>query len=333
MEVDFPNGGSAIFRSLDNPDNARGHTADRIVMDEAPMIKERAWYEVLRPIISDTDGELLAMGTPKGRNYFWREFQLAAQRDDSEAWIAPTLGVAIQNGGLVRRPHPLENPDFSFAEAQRLYDTLPELIFGQEFLAEFITRTGLVYGDFSREIHVKERGDGEFLYWTLGIDEGFTNPAVILLIGIDGDGRLHIFREFYERGKLPSQVVDQALTMGRNKRISAAAVDASAAGLIAEMVNVGLPARAHKGRVLDGIGIVQGLLQVQGDGLPRLTVDPSCTSTIYEFESYVWKENKDAPVKADDHAMDALRYLVDWLLGSEMELTRVVYDPVRIGNW
>jgi phage terminase large subunit len=47
---------------------------------------------------------------------------------------------------------------------------------------------------------------------------------------------------------------------------------------------------------------------VQGDNRPRLTVDPSCVETINEFESYVWKPEKDEPVKENDHAMDALRY-------------------------
>ena len=33
---DFPmTGGQIIFRSLDNPDNVRGHTADGVVIDEA----------------------------------------------------------------------------------------------------------------------------------------------------------------------------------------------------------------------------------------------------------------------------------------------------------
>jgi phage terminase large subunit len=54
---------------------------------------------------------------------------------------------------------------------------------------------------------------------------------------------------------------------------------------------------------------VQDLLKIQGDGKPRLTVDPSCVNVINEFESYTWKPEKDEPVKENDHAMDAVRYL------------------------
>jgi phage terminase large subunit len=142
------------------------------------------------------------------------------------------------------------------------------------------------------------------------MDEGYTNPAVILLVGIDGDERLHIAREYYERGKLQKDVVQTARTWGLGERkAELIAVDAAAAGLIADLRDVGLSAQAAKGRVLDGIANVQARLKVQGDGKPRLTVDPACVNVINEFESYVWKPEKDEPVKENDHAMDALRYL------------------------
>ena len=75
--------------------------------------------------------------------------------------------------------------------------------------------------------------------------------------------------------------------------------------------------------MLDGITKVQDYLKIQGDGKPRLTVDPSCVNTINEFESYVWKENKDEPVKDNDHAMDALRYLA----GNVQPAISVIDDP------
>jgi len=330
MEVGFPTSGRIIFRSLDNPDNARGHTADGIILDEAAMIKERAWYEVLRPIISDTDGWVLALSTPKGRNWFWQEWQRALADDDAMAWAAPTLGVAIRDGELVREPHPLENSDFTFAEARRLYNSLPEQVFVQEFLADFIIQAGLVYDLFNRDMHVVRRDPSEFIYWVMGLDEGYTNPAVILLVGVDSDMRLHVFREFYERGKLQDAIVEQAVGWGREFALSSVVVDASAASLRAALWNSGLPAEASKGKVIDGIGLLQSLLKVQLDGKPRLTVDPACTSTIAEIELYTWKSNKDEPVKRDDHAMDALRYLAMHLTRA-VETEEVIYNPMRIG--
>lgn len=177
------------------------------------------------------------------------------------------------------------------------------------------TAEGAVYDTFDSSVHVKTRPEEEFKEWYLTVDEGYTNPAVILLVGSDTDGRWHIAREFYERGKLQSQVVETAKQWSQEKKCSVVAVDESAAGLIADMQNSGINATGAKGRVLDGIQKVQDRLKIQGDGLPRLTVDPSCINVINEFESYQWKQTKgiekDEPVKENDHAMDAIRYLED----------------------
>ena len=96
MEVSFPLGGRILFRSLDNPDNARGLTGDGIVIDEAGIAKPYAWYEVLRPMLIDTGGWLWAIGTPNGRNWFWTESMAALDRADAMAWQVPTLGVENQ---------------------------------------------------------------------------------------------------------------------------------------------------------------------------------------------------------------------------------------------
>jgi hypothetical protein len=146
MEVTFPSGGIVIFRSLDDPDNARGLTAAGVVVDEAPLVQERAWYEVIRPIISDTDGWAFLMGTPHGKNFFWREFVAARDRHDSVAFQAPTLGVRkTPMGGLERVPHPLENTHFKFEEAVNLAHSMTARTFDQEFLARFIDDGGGVF--------------------------------------------------------------------------------------------------------------------------------------------------------------------------------------------
>lgn len=170
------------------------------------------------------------------------------------------------------------------------------------------TSEGAIYDMFDSSIHVMERDQAEFTRWLFAMDEGYTNPAVILLIGLDSDGRMHIAREFYRRGVLQRDVVRIALEWSVEYVPYLVAVDQAAAGLIADLQDAGLPANGYKGRVLDGITAVQARLKVQGDGRPRLTADPSCVETINEFESYVWKPEKDEPVKEYDHAMDALRY-------------------------
>ena len=145
MEAEMPGGGKIIYRSLDNPDNARGHTAHKILIDEAGDVSSVAWYEVLRAMLMDTGGDAWFAGTPRGRNWFWREWLAAIERGDSMSWQAPTVGCEIVDGALIRKPHPLENPDIQFAEIQQIFNTTPADIFKQEYLAEFLENEGAVF--------------------------------------------------------------------------------------------------------------------------------------------------------------------------------------------
>ncbi len=146
MTYELPQtGGTIVFRSLDNPDNVRGYTADGVVMDEAAFIKGDAWIEVLRPMLIDTGGWAWGIGTPKGRNWFHREFSKARDHDDYMAWQIPTRGVKVVDGELVRDPHPLENPDVPFSEIVQMWRSMPERIFEQEILGIFHDDIGGVF--------------------------------------------------------------------------------------------------------------------------------------------------------------------------------------------
>lgn len=173
---------------------------------------------------------------------------------------------------------------------------------------------GLVYDHWDRLIHIQTRKASDMVRWVVGVDDGYTNPFACLLVGVDGDGRAHVFREVYESGLLVGKRVEalRALLADMGVRADSVMVDPSSPDLIAELRNVGLSVLPAMNDVVPGINAVQGRMAVRGDGRPRLTVDPSCENLIREMETYQWKPNKpkDEPVKAHDHACDALRYLV-----------------------
>ena len=156
MEASFPGGGTIVYRSLDDPDNARGFTVDGAIIDEVGDVKGAAWYEVLRPTLIDTNGWFWGIGTPKGRNWFWREHRAALGREDSACWQVPTLGVEIVGGQLVRQLHPYENPDIPFFEIENLYNTLPGSVFKQEILAEFLENEGAVFRNIAACLNAPE---------------------------------------------------------------------------------------------------------------------------------------------------------------------------------
>ena len=190
------------------------------------------------------------------------------------------------------------------------------------FEGVWATAEGVVFDTFSPDVHVVDRPDSDFPIWYLCQDEGYTNPAVILLVGCDADGRWHVAREFYKRGVAEIDVVKVAAEWFREKQCEVDAVDAAGAGLIAALINEGVNAVGGKGRILDGIlGLQNRMKVVAGDvsprfpnGRPRLTFAPTCVQTINEFESHLWKEGKDIPLDCDNHSIASLRYLHDVLV-------------------
>jgi len=191
---------------------------------------------------------------------------------------------------------------------------LTGVAFKRYVLGQWAGAEGIVYDRWDREVHIVQKPlDTQWSRMLVCQDDGYTNPAVMLLLGEDSDGRIHIISEWYKSKQLEAQVIEYARSVDAQYSPDAFVIDPSAKKLIEAMRNEGLSVIEANNDVLYGIRAVQGRLNVQGDGLPRLTVSPDCENTIREFESYEWMkerdgQSKDKPKKQFDHAMDALRY-------------------------
>ena len=281
-----------LFRSADKPDRLRGPNIHWAHIDEAAMCPAQTWEIVIgRLRASGQAGPCWVTTTPRGRNWLWDK------REQIRLFRARTK----------------DNPHISREFVASLEMAYTGQFSRQELGGEFVSFEGLVYEEFTRETHAVTKA-GPWRRVIAGIDEGYTNPAVILAIGLDSDDRAHIIEEFYQRRVLQGDVVAAAARMREQYGINEFWADPSAAGLIAEMQANNLPVMPANHAVMPGIQAVKARMAVQGDGMPRLTVDPANVNTISEFESYVWKDGKrgmkDEPEKVNDHAMDALRYAV-----------------------
>jgi phage terminase large subunit len=74
LMVVFPNGARVRLYGAENYDRLRGTYQDGIVLDEYGDMPPAAWPEVLRPSLADREGWAVFIGTPKGRNDFWRVY-------------------------------------------------------------------------------------------------------------------------------------------------------------------------------------------------------------------------------------------------------------------
>ena len=121
LRCDLPNGARISLYGADDPDSLRGLYFDGVVLDEYAQMDPRAWTEVIRPALADRGGWAIFIGTPMGRNSFWRLYEQAKTAPD---WRA-ALFRASATGVL---------PAAELAAAKR---TMSEAEYAQEFECSF----------------------------------------------------------------------------------------------------------------------------------------------------------------------------------------------------
>ena len=140
LTIELTGGGRIQVGSLDQPDNLRGAGAGLlgIIVDEAAFTPDYAVESVLRPMLMDCQGWLLAISTPKGRKGWFYRYWLRGQSADRldgmyQSWQMPTW----TNPAL---------PNLA-AEIEDLRASMPEQVFRQEIAAEFVDDIGQVFRD------------------------------------------------------------------------------------------------------------------------------------------------------------------------------------------
>jgi len=95
--VELPNNKARIrLYGADNPDRLRGLRLDGVVMDEYGDMTPGMWTRVIRPLLTDREGWAIFIGTPKGKNGFWKLWQQAAKKPD---WLR--LSLKASETGLI----------------------------------------------------------------------------------------------------------------------------------------------------------------------------------------------------------------------------------------
>lgn len=94
LAVEVMNGARVRLYGADNPDALRGLYLDGVVLDEVADMRPRVWGEIIRPLLTDRLGWATFIGTPKGKNDFWRIWQQARSEPN---WL-PVMLKASETG-------------------------------------------------------------------------------------------------------------------------------------------------------------------------------------------------------------------------------------------
>ncbi len=162
LVIEFNNGSVIQFYSAEAYDSIRGETFDALICDEFAFFKPEAWNEVLKATVLVRGKKVLILSTPKGKNQFYNLFNLAEHNSNYISF----RGSSYDN--------PFIDPE-EIREAER---NLPDHVFKQEYLAEFLDNGSSVFRNIKECI--KSSNNTSSLY--AGIDLGRSDDYTVLTI-------------------------------------------------------------------------------------------------------------------------------------------------------
>jgi len=307
--------------------NLRGVGLDAVIMDEASLIDEEAWTEVLRPALADKQGWALFISTPAGMNWLKDLFDLAEDYPDEWASFQFT---SIEGGNI---------PEAEIEAARR---TLDARTFSQEFEASFVNFSGRVFYAFDRKHNLlgydKPGLDQALPELHIGMDFNVDNNSCVIAVKPTAN-ILHVIDEIKLMGSNTDEMVQEIRNRYPHHKITVypdpagAQRKTSAGGRTDHTIlrAAGFTVKAPHGHnaIRDGVNAVNAKLR-NSAGITSLFFDPRCKYAIECLEKHTYKEGTSIPSKDDgwDHMNDALRYMVDYLFPIRQPTT-----PLPVRHW
>ena len=302
----LPNGGAILFKTVDQ--GARSFQADAWDLcwfDEDP--EDEAVHNEARMRLVDRRGWCLITMTPlRGLTWVWDRFV-----NDPEP------------GSLCKWIYGEDNPHIPSDELEALLASYGSHERAARARGEFTQLEGRVYNDWRRELHVVDPFDVPDDWERFAaIDFGTRNPFCMILAAVDpADDTVHIIAEHYKAEWTLARHVEAMQDIfskyGKPDVIIADPEDRGSRLTLAR--DHDLATVKAKKEIRAGISAVAERLATDAEGRPHLLVHSNCRNLIQEIEGYVWDTRRskadqpDKPLKKDDHAMDALRYLCRYI--------------------
>lgn len=298
LSIDYINNAKIELKGADNEDSLRGVGLWGMVIDEFASIHNNwdVWNEVLRPTLTDKQGWVLFIGTPKGKDAF-HEIYLKGERKE-HGYASFTFKTT-------------DNPFIQASEVQEASKTMPERQFRQEYEASFEDFTGLIYPEFKESLHVIEPYEIPEYYQKIGaIDPALSGTTAALKAAIDEDNRLIVYSEFYEKDVRASEVAERIREDGVFWLIDPASASKSVQkegklfSLADEYTDAGIFTRPAENDVMAGINRVAEKFKAND-----IKIFKTCKNLIWEILRYHWAEEQETirgvseprPYKKWDH--------------------------------
>ncbi len=222
-----------------------------------------------------------------------------------------------------------DNPSLDEDTKERYRKMFVGVFYQRFILGLWVLAEGIIYHNFDKDKHTIDEKElpKNFDFYYVTSDYGITNPQVFLLCGIKyikGIPHLYLINEYYNTGtkknkygqeekivKTDTLFLEDYKNFVGDLNIRKTIIDPSATSLINLFKENNIKVKEADNTVVDGINLVLNWLE---EGRIHI-VAKRCPNIIKEFFSYIWDEKaqergEDKPVKTNDHALDALRYLL-----------------------
>lgn len=317
---DYPNGSRVYLAGLDDPQKALSSERDFIYVNQSEELSLHDWEM------------LITRCTGRAANAPYSQIFGDCNPGPPSHWIKHRPRLEFWESRHEDNPT-LFDDDGQITERGRktlsILDGLTGVRKARLRYGKWVQAEGVIYDGWDASVHHIDPFPIPADWRRVrSIDFGHTNPFVCLWGAVDNDGRLFIYRQIYHTKrtvKVHAEDIHRE-SGGESYDYSVADHDASERATLLENGIDTTPARKD---VIPGIEAVQERLKEAGDGRPRLFVlkdslverDEELAELrrpchlADEFDSYIWKKGADGsvknePLKENDHAMDALRYMV-----------------------
>lgn len=314
-DLRLKNGSLIHFQTLEDPDQGRGQGLDWLWIDEVCELTEKHW-DVIRPSLGDKQG--VAFFTTSPRSYDWVYEKLYKPAED------------LKEGYWGLHARTSDNPKFRTKEGMeflaREKESMPDVMFRQEYEADFVIFTGAVFGN-ALDTQILRSSDDiksvipewpEIAPWRqvlVGIDTGADHPFGAVKL-VSTERGLVVVGEYLERHR---SFIEHASSMKMlaNNSNTKWAINRNERQPMIELAQHSIMCQPAENDQIAGIERVKSWLHTRqlwfiADLVPQ---------TIKQMKSYRWADDKmkDGQVrpervyKKDDELPDCLRYaLMTW---------------------
>lgn len=276
--LELTTGAAFDFWTLEDTDAGRGRKYGLVIVDEAAMARhlEPTWNAAIRPTLTDYRGGAWFFSTPKGRNYFWQLYQRGT--GDAAEWRAHHAPTGA-------------NPHIDPTEIEEARRNLPERIFAQEYLAEFLEDGAGVFRRVSDAIDddllpllAASRDDGSGPGYSIGVDWGRHNDWTVITVVEVPSNRVVAFDRFNR--------IEYAFQLERlralHTRFPAAQIIAEANSmgepLIEQLQRMGVPVRAFTTTNATKAAIIEALSLALEQGHLHIPRIPELVRELLAFD-------------------------------------------------